>query len=212
MVSDGFMTLFSDERTILGSYEYLEETLHFYRDSTAEVSVATDIGLTSYVVFDPMWADDERCHMNETPLACEYRLKRPSVAFIHFGHNDVRVMDEEAYNGQIRLVIEESIESGVIPVLMTFSNHEDDKLFWQGVNLNLELISLAQEYDVPLINLWSASRHLPDYGLDIDNVHLTFSGFSYLKYDTGHDAFYGVSLQNLLVLRTLHEIHETLEL
>src|SRR5690606_4010877 len=136
-VSDQFINLFSEDTFILGSYDYLEDSLSYYRESTEERSIATQIGLTSYVVFDPMWASDERCYQNETPLACEYRLKRPSIAFMHFGHNDVRAMDETAYNGQIRLIIEESIDSGVIPVLMTFSNHPDDPLFFQGINLNL---------------------------------------------------------------------------
>lgn len=193
-VSEQFINIFSVDNYILGSFSYLEDTLLFYRDSTSEDSVATQIGMSSYVVFDSMWADNELCLPEETPLSCEYRLKRPSIAFIHFGHNDVRSMDEINYNNQMRRVIEESLESGVIPVLMTFANHPDDGLFWQGINLNLELLALAEEYDVPLINLWAASQHLPQCGLEADNVHLTHSGFRYLKYDTGHEAFYGVSL------------------
>jgi hypothetical protein len=32
------------------------------------------------------------------------------------------------------------------------------------------------------------------------------SGFRYLKFDTGHDAFYGTSLRNLLSLIMLDEL------
>lgn len=210
--SDQYLSLFSAPEYELGPYDFLEATLLYYRESTAEESVAAQIGLSTYVVFDPIWADDERCAPNETPLACEYRNKQPSVAFIMFGPNDVRSMTEVEYAEQMRRIVEESLLAGVIPVLFTFSTHEDEEFFWQSINFNLELVALAEEYDVPLVNLWAAARPLPQFGLDEDLVHLAHSGFDTLKYDTGHETWYGISLQNLLALRTLHNIRLTLGL
>jgi hypothetical protein len=208
--SDQYINIFEAEGYNLGAYSYLEETLLFYRDETDRESIAAQIGMSTYVVFDPFWATDEGCEANESPLACEYRLRKPSVAFILFGPNDVRSMTETEYHEQMRLIVEETIGDGIIPVLFTFSAHPDDSLYWQSMNFNLELMDLAAEYEIPLINLWAAAQALPDYGLDDDHIHLTHSGFDVLKYDTGHESFYGTSLQNLLVLRTLYELQEAI--
>jgi hypothetical protein len=208
--SDQYINTFEAEGYNLGAYSYLEDTLLFYRDNSDRESIAAQIGMSTYVVFDPLWATDERCDANESPLACEYRLTKPSLAFILFGPNDVRSMTEAEYHEQMRLIIEETMENGIIPVLFTFSAHPDDALYWQAMNFNVELLHLAADYEIPLINLWAAAQALPDYGLDDDHIHLTHSGFDVLKYDTGHESFYGTSLQNLLVLRTLYEIQESL--
>ncbi|MBZ0303902.1 MAG: SGNH/GDSL hydrolase family protein, partial [Anaerolineae bacterium] len=146
----------------LGPYDFLEDTIHYFGPSAASGSVASRIGMTTYVVFDPLWADKERCEPGETPLACEYRLKQPSIAMIMFGPNDVRHMTDAEYAVQIRQIVEESLDKGVIPVLSTFSVHPDDDLWWQAINFNLRLTEIAAEYEVPLINLWAAARILPD--------------------------------------------------
>lgn len=196
----------------LGPYDFLEETIRFFGPSVATNSVASRIGMTTYVIFDPLWADKERCEPGETPLACEYRLNQPSIAMVMFGPNDVRHMTDAEFAEQMRQIVEISIEQGVIPVLSTFSVHPDDTLWWQSINFNLRLSEIAAEYEVPLINLWAAARILPEYGLDEDDIHMANSGFPNLKFSTGHDAYYGTSLQNLLSIRMLDEIRRTLDL
>lgn len=194
----------------LGPYGYLADTVDYYGGSVATASVAARLGMSTYGVVDPFWADKKLCQPGETPLDCEYRLKKPSVAFIMFGPNDVRSMTEDKYAGQMRQIIEDTLAHGTIPVISTFSAHPDEEFFWQSINFNLQLVSLAQEYQIPLINLWAAARVLPEYGLDRDQVHLKVSGFAYLKYDTGHEAFYGVVLHNLLSICTLDDIRHKL--
>ena len=205
-----YLTPMSNNRRELGPYDYLLDTVQYYGNSMAIDSVAARLGMSTYGIFDPFWADKAKCQAAETPLDCEYRIKKPSVAFIMFGPNDVRSMTEDKYAGQMRQIIEDSLKHGVIPVISTFSAHPDEEFFWQSVNFNLQLVSLAQEYQIPLINLWAAARILPEYGLDQDKVHLKVSGFDYLKYDTGHEAFYGVSLHNLLSICTLDDIRHKL--
>jgi hypothetical protein len=207
-----YLTLISRGDHDLGPYDYLEDTVNFFGPSLAEGSVASRGGLTTYVVFDPLWADDDLCNANESPLDCELRRKQPSIATILFGQNDVRHMTDGEFEVQMRQLVEETLAWGVIPVLTTFSANPDEELYWQSINFNLALMDIAAEYEVPLINLWSAARPLPNYGLDIDSVHLTNSGFASLKYSTGHESWYGVSLLNLLTLRTLDEIRRTLEM
>jgi hypothetical protein len=207
-----YLTAMSADERELGPFDYLAPTVDYYGASTADSSVAATIGLSSLVLFDPFWARDERCVANETPLECEYRLKNPSVAFIMFGPNDVLSMTEDTYAENIERAVEDTIALGIIPVLSTFSYHPEHERWWPSVEFNLELLDIAETYEVPLVNLWAASRPLPDYGLDRDKIHMKQSGFGYLKFDTGHETFYGTSLRNLLAVRTLHEIRLKLEL
>ena len=62
----------------------------------------------------------------------------------------------------------------------------------------------------PVINLWSAARSLPGYGIGSDNIHLTAAGVT-VKLGQ-HESRYGIALQNLIVLTTLHELMLALEL
>jgi len=208
-VSDKYLTIFSAPDYDLGPFDYLEDTLNYYAESAGEPSVAARIGLSTYVVFDPLWADKELCQPNESPLECEYRIKQPSVAFILFGPNDVRSMTEVEYGEQMRMIVEDTLARGIIPVVFTFSADPDVELWWQSVNFNRELIKIADDYKIPVINLFTATRTMPDYGLDEDGIHLAHSGFFYLKFSNGDEAFYGVTLQNLLALRMLDEIRKT---
>lgn len=196
----------------LGPYDFLEDTILFFGPSLASGSVASRIGMTTYVVFDPLWADKEYCEPAETPLACEYRIKRPAVAMILFGPNDVRHMTDAEFAVQIRMIVDQSLAQGIIPVLSTFSVHPHDRLWWQAINFNLRLTEIAAEYEIPLINFWAAARILPEYGLDQDGIHIANSGFPNIKFSTGHEAYYGTSLQNLLAIRMLDEIRRTLNM
>jgi hypothetical protein len=196
----------------LGPYDFLDETIRYFGPSLQSGSVASRIGMTTYVIFDPLWADKAQCNPNEPPLDCEYRLKKPAIAMIMFGPNDVRHMTDADFDTQIRQIVDQTIAGGIIPVLSTFSVAPDDELWWQSINFNLRLTEIATEYEVPLINLWAAARILPEYGLDQDGVHMLNSGFKNLKFSTGHEAWYGTSLQNLLSIRMLDELRHTLNM
>jgi hypothetical protein len=211
-VAEQYISIFSEDEHILGPYAYLESTLNFYAESTAQESIASQIGMTSYAVFDPFWADSELCESGESSLSCEYRLHQPSIAFVIFCGNDVRHMTDEDYDVQIRLIVEQSLEAGVIPILFTCSTHPAEDFFWQSINFNLRIKTIAEVYEIPAINLWAAARHLPEFGLDEDLIHLRHSGFNFLKYDAGQEAYSGISLQNLLVLRTLYEVYTVFDL
>jgi hypothetical protein len=161
----------------------------------------------SFTTFDPMWADPARgCQPGEGPLACEYRIKRPSIAFIMFGPNDVRAISADVFKQEMEKIVVASLDNGIIPVVSTFAVHPNDEFQPQAMLFNQKLIELAAQYEFPLINLWAATRILPNYGLDVDNIHLTMTGENQLYYDGGNDAFSGVALHNLLSLATLQRI------
>lgn len=196
----------------LGPYDHLEDTIRFFGPSTAEGSIAARKGLSTLGLFDPLWADKSVCNPGESPLDCEYRLKKPAVALIMFGGNDVKAMTADEYGGQMRKIVAETIIQGIIPVLFTFSYDLDNPLGPQAVQFNLHLIDIADEYDVPLVNLWSAARALPEYGLEGDGIHLKNWGTTFLKYTSGSEAFSGVALYNLLSISVLDELRHTLDM
>jgi hypothetical protein len=207
---DLYLKPMSKSNNVLGPYDYLGDTILYFGASTAVDSVAAQIGMTTYTVFDPTWADDQRCHPRESPLDCEYRRKRPSISLIMFGPNDLLAMGDGQFDIQVRKIVDDTIEHGIIPVLSTFSYDPGMGLWPQAVNFNRRLAKIASDDGVPIINLWLAARALPDYGLEIDHIHMKHWGFTYMKFNSGNVAFSGASLRNLLTIRTLDEIRRTI--
>lgn len=205
-----YLTPISRTDYALGAYDYLEETIQFFGSAVPSMSAAARLGLTSATVFDPMWADPALCRRGLNPLLCEIERTQPSIMLIMFGANDVLAMTAEDYDANMRRIVQTLLEHGVIPVLSTFSYDPDAARFPTAVNFNLALVDIAAEYQIPLINLWSAAQALPNYGLDRDNIHMRRSGFYNLKFDTGHETWYGASLRNLLSIRMLDELRRTL--
>jgi hypothetical protein len=209
--ADSFLVVYNAEDYELGPYDYLEESVIYYRDSLSE-SVAARAGMATYTIFDPMWADNELCEVGEAPIYCEYRLKQPSIVFIMFGPNDIRHTTGDKYETQIRQIIEETLELGIIPVLSTFSAHPENEFWPHSIQFNNILVDIAEEYNIPIINLWLAARGLPGYGMDTDQVHMLLSGFDYVIFSSGHESRYGASLQNLLLMNMLHELRLFLDI
>ncbi|MBK8026475.1 MAG: SH3 domain-containing protein [Chloroflexi bacterium] len=205
-----YMTLMSRPGAALGPYDYLQDTLDYFGASTQVESVASRIGLNTYALFDPAWAAGEVCQSGESPLECELRRKKPSVALVMFGGNDVKNINDVAYDQQMRRLVEETLARGVIPVLSTFSANPNDPNWWKSVNFNNKVIQIAIDYEVPLINLWLATRPLSGYGLEQDGIHMNHWGTNTLRFDNSFPAYSGANLRNLLALRMLDEIRRTI--
>lgn len=203
-----YLDLMSHNDYVLGPYDYLADTLLYFGPSRKQESVAAKKGMSSFSVFDPLMAN-ENCKADESPLVCELRRQKPAVAFIMFGPNDIRAMDVDEYKAQMSLLVEDVLANGTIPVLTTFSADPARRTWQESVAFNLALIEVARTYEIPLMNLWLASRDLPKYGLEGDGIHMRNFGYEYLKFDAGLESHFGVSLQNLLALRTLEEIRNT---
>jgi hypothetical protein len=206
LVSPQILNVMSRTDNALGPYDFLAPTIAFYGQGITPYSVANTVGMSTFTVLDPMWAPGGSCLPNEAPLTCEYRIRKPSVAFILFGPNDLRASDAVTFGRNIARIVDETLAAGIIPVLSTFSLDQESDLFWSGINFNLELKRVAEERHVPLINLWGAARPLPAYGLDQDRVHLLLTGWDNLRLDGGQEAFSGAALYNLLAIYTLDSI------
>ncbi len=151
----------------LGTYSDLQPVIQQFNGSFGRTSLAARIGFNAASVLNPIWADPKQCHADETPLACEYRVHRPSYAFILLGTNDV--FHPTTFEANLRTIIEYSLQQGVIPILATkASNEEGDH------SINITIARLAYEYNLPLWNFWlavqplpaavAAGRHAPDLG------------------------------------------------
>jgi len=152
----------------LGKYEYLQDVIQYFQGSFDRTSLAARSGFNASALFVPLWADREFCKANETPLACEYRVHQPIAAFIMLGANDVWRPAE--FEPQMRIIIEFSIEKGVIPILVTKADNQEG-----DGSINATIARLALEYQVPLWNYWRAANELPNGGLQEDGVHLTWA-------------------------------------
>ncbi len=65
-----------------------------------------------------MWSNPNDCGANETPLACEFRIHRPSIVIINMETwwSNAPAADYEA---SLRQIVEFSISRGVVPILVT---------------------------------------------------------------------------------------------
>lgn len=180
----------------LGNYQYLNKVISYYAGSFNRTSLAAQSGFNVSSVLTPLWADRSQCTANETPLACEYRIHKPILAFITLGANDVYHLD--SFEPQMRRIIQYSIDHGVIPILSTKpDNIEKDN------RINITISKLANEYQVPLWNFWLAVQPLPNHGLQEDGVHLTWSANQFENPDSFN---WGWPVRNLTALHVLDSI------
>lgn len=180
----------------LGQYTDLEQVIGVFQGSYSRTSLAAKSGFNASSIFSPLWSDPEQCQPGEAPLACEYRIHRPSIAFIMLGSNDVYHPDD--FEPQMRQIIELSIGQGIIPILST----KADNLEGDGI-INATIARLAQEYDIPLWNYWRAVQDLPDQGLQEDGVHITWASN---QFDNPYNMSRGWPIRNLNALQVLEAI------
>jgi hypothetical protein len=148
----------------------LQETIDWFGGSFNRNGMAVMGGFNARAVLQPQFADPAFCLPGETPIACEYRVHRPSIVLIslEFGYDGRTTANYIQY---MRTIIDFYISKGVLPILATKAdNYEGDQ------SLNLATATLAYEYDLPLWNWWLAAQPLYNHGLDPtrpDGFHLS---------------------------------------
>lgn len=174
-------------------------------DSFTNPSLAAISGFNAAGVLDPTWSDPKWCSTSDSPLTCEYRVSRPSLAIIMFGTNDIKSITPEEYDFYLRRVVVQTINSGIVPLLNTFPTQPG--LAEKSVLFNQITVQVALDYNIPLINLWLAFKPLAHEGIDPKNpTHMT-------KSDSGHSAYFdeanlnaGYNMRNLITLQTLETV------
>jgi len=155
----------------LDQYEYLQESIDYYKGSFGRESQSVRGGFNAAAVLLPLWADPTACNNGETPLECEVRSHNPSIIIISL-EVWYKGRTPETYAAYLRQIIDYSISKGVLPVLATKAdNVEGDH------SMNLTVAQLAYEYDIPMWNFWRAVQPLFDQGIDwardAEGFHIT---------------------------------------
>lgn len=150
-----YLDVFKDQPNI-------QETINQFQGSFNRDGMAVEGGFNTAAVLSPIWANPQFCEAGETPLECEYRVHKPSIAIISLEvWWDGRT--PERYEEYMRRIIEFFIDHGTLPILSTKAdNVEGDH------SINYTVAKLAYEYDLPLWNFWLAVQPLPYHGMDPD--------------------------------------------
>lgn len=210
-----FMAPLGSDRYTLGPHSYLQGTINFFtappRDgvpnSWVNGSIAASSAFNAAAVFDPTWSPPDLCTPGEAPLDCEYRLTRPAAAVIMLGSVDMQIYDLGTFRFHLEQVVTSTINRGIIPLLTTFPS--DPSYLWgESLAFNGVILDLAQQYQIPLINLWLATRGLPANGLQADGYHLTRRADGWADFN-GDERQYGVTLRNLITLQALYLLQQT---
>ncbi len=164
-----YMVKFDTPDYNLGQYAYLQDVLDYYHGSYGRDSLAVRRGLHSWSWANPTWADKDQCLPDEGPVACEYRVFKPSVSFIVLGSNDVGVPDY--FRKSMEELVQFAIDQGVVPIIVTKADrHEGDS----NIN-NIILKETAAKFNVPLLDFDAVAGTMPNRGIDpTDGTHLAF--------------------------------------
>jgi len=209
-----FLTPIGAGNYSLGQYGYLAGAIRFFSGPNARganpflaASIAARNGWSTESVLNPANADPNVCRPGETPLACEYRLVKPAVALIMLGTNDSGGMPVETFRANLQVIVQTSINMGVIPVLSTIPpKHYNPVTDGRVMDFNQVIVATAQAYDVPLWNYWKAMSVLPGEGLAPDGVHPSpaWDGLNAV-FDADH-LKYGYPVRNLTALQVLYTL------
>lgn len=189
------------QRYNLGPYSKLQATIDFYDGSFGRKSLAVSTGFTITAVFSPMWSDASICGAEESPLGCEVRVHRPSIALLLLGTNDAQ--NGAFFGASMQRAIDFLVTRGILPILATKAdNLEGDD------HINRIIIGLARDNQLPLWNFWRATRALPGYGLVKDGFHLTFAKN---RFNDPEAMRAGWVVRNLTALQTIDAVRRGLD-
>jgi hypothetical protein len=182
-----------------------------WRDNAfATRSLSAAGGFNVAAPLDPTWSDPAWCQNSESPLACELRVAKPAYAIIMFGTNDVSVTDGDTFNFYLRSVVDGTLDAAVVPILSTFPERPEDPA--KTKMLNQIVIQVANEYRVPVMNLYRALETLPNRGVNpADTIHLNTPPDGRTDiFDADHLRF-GFTVRNLVTLQALAAVSTAAE-
>lgn len=180
----------------LGPYQSLAPVIGQFHGSYQRIGMAARRGFNAQRILDPAQSDPAFCTLGESPLACELRLHRPAFAMLSLGTN--QVWQPEELESGLRQILDILVSNHVVPILSTKGdNLEGDH------RINQIIACLAQEYDAPLWNFWSAIQPLPEHGLQPDREHLTYG---IIDFDDERAMQTAWTVRNLTALQALDAV------
>jgi len=156
---------------------------------------------------DATWSDPKWCQSGESPLTCEYRVSKPSIAIIMFGTNDVNYTDAGSYDIYLRTIISETLSRKIVPILNTFPTRPEDPK--KSLLFNQMVVRVAMDFDIPLVNMNQALDPLPNHGVNPDDTtHLSIPADKRVDIFTPDHLTAGFTVRNLVTLQALQKVLE----
>jgi hypothetical protein len=212
-VSTNFLAPIGDNLYNLGDFEYLQQVVDRFSgsqlrtgDSFRNTSLAATVGWSADSVLNPNRADRSFCESGESPLVCEFRVNRPSIALIFFGTNDAGYRSAEEFRADMEEIVRVSEEMGVIPVISTVPYRLG---FESAVDrLNEVIFDIAEGYSLPVWDYAAMMSALPNGGLSSDNIHPSIGpgGYSSAVDFSLDNLRYGYVMRNLTALQMLDKV------
>lgn len=191
----------------LGQYGYLEAVVTRFNGSYEHVGQAVQLGNYVTVILDPFWADPRVCDKGESPLDCEYRTYKPSIALIFVESRLVSGDWKKTYHDGLTVIVKASLDRGIIPVLSTQYMYKDHAEFIAETNQIIETV--AREQNIPLWDFGSSVADMPDGG-DDGNWHLSrYPENSNTDFSDPKSFEYGTPTRNLESLEILDILWRT---
>ena len=190
----------------LGEYTALQTAIDYFQGSFGRPSLAAKAGMNSAGLLTTLWTG-KQCLKDESLLDCQYRLDRPSFAFIAIGTNEGYYVHENpgSFEKNMRVILDDTIAKGIVPILGTKAdNVEGDH------SINATIARLALEYQIPLWNFWLAVQPLPKHGM-VEPEHLnSVSYLNFTDFSIPNSLRYGMQVRNLTALQMLDFLREQL--
>ncbi|TVQ86448.1 MAG: SGNH/GDSL hydrolase family protein [Deltaproteobacteria bacterium] len=213
-VSHHMLRCFADPALDLGDYTHLDDALDFFLGGDAAGTTPFDrASLAAESGRHAGWATSG----DPSPVDREIAAISPSLGLIHYGANDMgwgstRAIAFDTYFVNMSRLLDRLEEDGIIPILTGISRRGDSLSGDRWVDAwNAAIRGMAQDRQVPFIDLELASRHLPGFGLSSDGLHLNSSPEGACAM-TPTGLQYGYNVRNLIVLESLDRVHRTLDL
>lgn len=210
-VTSYFLTPIGLGQYDLGAYGYLSGVIAYFSQANARAGnsfvnppLAAGGGWSAYNLLDPNRSSKPDCGF-DTPLVCEYKLVKPSVALIMVGSNDSGSGSADQFAGILRQTVQISIDMGVIPVLSTIPPKRINADQTARVEaFNNVIRAIAQQYDVPLWDYWAVMETAPNEGMSADGLHPSVPPDGATGRFSAENLQYGYTLRNLTALQTLN--------
>jgi hypothetical protein len=200
----------------LAEYPQLQEVIDHFSTATirdvegqpvnafSNPSLSVSCGFNSAGPIDPLWADPDFCEPGESSLTCELRVSNAAFVLIMLGTHDMH-FEKERFKGYLEQIVQEAIDTGVVPILVTFPPRSDE--LEKAEDYNSVVVEVAQEQQVPLANLWLALHDKPNYGVQPDHptaLSIPTDGCTTCFSEENMQA--GATLQNWVALMALYEV------
>jgi hypothetical protein len=198
----------------LGDYAKLGNVIAKYSgepartaNSFANLSLAAHDAWASGDLLDPARAEPGTCAPGETPIGCELRVTRPTVALIMIGTNDLPGGDVAQFRANLNRILTIVEANYVVPVVSTIPYRRDNPELQDRVPaFNDVIVRVARAHNAPIWNYWLAMESLPGNGVSVDGIHPSLPpDYNTVAFDADH-LQYGFTMRNLTALQVLQSL------